>query len=77
MGEVTVSAKDKKKSKTDRDKRSEVRTGSDKDNEALGWAIRQSQKEDRRRPKRGPKKIKKWQRPWRNPGWRPSVRRGN
>ena len=47
MGEVTVSAKDKKKSKTDRDKRSEVRTGSDKDNEALEWAIRQSQKEDK------------------------------
>ncbi len=49
MGEVTVSAKDKKKSKTERDKRSEVRTGSDKDKEALEWAIKQSQAEDRRR----------------------------
>jgi hypothetical protein len=51
MGEVTVSAKDKKKSKNDRDKRSEVRTGSDKDKEALERAIKQSQKEDRRRAK--------------------------
>jgi hypothetical protein len=77
MGEVTVSAKDKKKSKTDRDKRSEVRSGSDKDNEALGWAIRQSKKKTEEGQKRRPKKRKKWQRPWRNPGWRPSVRRGN
>ena len=58
MGEVTVSAKDKKKSKTDRDKRSEVRTGSDKDIEALEWAIRQSQKEDKRRAKAKAKEEK-------------------
>ncbi len=58
MGEVTVSAKDKKKSKTDRDKRSEVRTGSDKDKEALEWAIKQSQAEDRRRAKEKAKEEK-------------------
>ncbi len=49
--EVTVSVKDKKKSKTDRDKRSEVRTNFDKDKEALELAIKRSQVEERRRTK--------------------------
>jgi hypothetical protein len=49
--EVTVSAKEKKRSKTDRDKRSEVRTSSDKDKEALEWAIRNSQKEEKKKAK--------------------------
>jgi len=49
--EVEVSAKEKKKSKKDRDKRNETRANSDKDKEALEWAIRKSQKEDRKRAK--------------------------
>jgi hypothetical protein len=56
--EVTVSAKDKKKSKTDRDKKSEVGTNSDKDKEALEWAIRTSQKEERRKAKEKAKEDK-------------------
>ena len=46
-----MSAKEKKKSKKDRDKRSEARTNADKDKEALEWAIRKSQKDDRKRAK--------------------------
>ncbi len=41
--EVEVSAKEKKKSKKDRDTRNEARTNSDKDKEALEWAIKKSQ----------------------------------
>jgi hypothetical protein len=46
MSEVTVSAKDKKKDKTDRDKRSQNR--SDKDSEDIERAIRNSQKAERK-----------------------------
>jgi hypothetical protein len=56
--EVTVSAKEKKKSKTDRDKRSEVKTSSDKDKEALEWAIRNSQKEEKKKAKEKVKEDK-------------------
>ena len=56
--EVEVSAKDKKKSKKDRDKRSEGRTKSDKDKEALEWAIKKSQKEERKRAKEKDKEDK-------------------
>jgi hypothetical protein len=49
MSEVTVSAKDKKKSKADRDKRSDVRASTDKDAEVLEWAIRKSQAEERKK----------------------------
>jgi hypothetical protein len=58
MSEVTVSPKDKKKSKTDRDKRCEVRTSSDKDKEALEWAIKKSQAEERRKAKEKTKEDK-------------------
>jgi hypothetical protein len=71
MSEVTGSAKDKMKSKTDKDKRSEVRTSADKDKEALEWAIKSPRQRKEGEQRRRPKKRKKWQRPWRNPGWRP------
>jgi hypothetical protein len=53
MSEVTVSAKDKKKSKnkTDRDRRSDVRANTDQDAEVLEWAIKKSQPEERKKAK--------------------------
>ncbi len=56
--EVTVSAKDKKKSKTDRDRRFDVRTGADKDAEDLERVIRKSQKEERKKAKEKAKEEK-------------------
>ncbi len=75
MSEVTVSAKDKKKSKTDRDRSSDVRSSVDKDAEDLERAIRKSQKEERRISKEDVKGGCQRRRPWRNPGWRPNFRR--
>jgi hypothetical protein len=51
MSEVTVSAKDKKKDKTERDKRSQNRSGSDKENEDLEEATRKSLKAERKMAK--------------------------
>ncbi len=48
MGEVPVSAKYKKKDKTDRDKRSQNRLGSDKEKEELEEATRKSLKAERK-----------------------------
>ncbi len=58
MSEVTVSAKDKKKSKTDKDRRSDVRIGADRDVEDLERAIRKSQKEERKKAKEKAKEEK-------------------
>jgi hypothetical protein len=58
MGEVTVSAKDKKKDKTDRDKRSQNRTGSDKEKEELEEATRKSLKAERKLAKAKAKEEK-------------------
>jgi hypothetical protein len=52
MGELTVSARDKKKDKTDRDKRSQNRTHSDKEKEELEEATRKSLRAERKAAKR-------------------------
>ena len=51
MSEVTVSAKDKKKDKTDRDKRSQNRSCSDKEKEEIEKATRKSLKAERKAAK--------------------------
>jgi hypothetical protein len=48
MSEVTVSAKDKKKDKTDRDKRSQNRSVPDKEKEDIEEAIKESQRAERK-----------------------------
>jgi hypothetical protein len=58
MGEVTVSAKDKKKDKTDRDKRSQNRSTSDKEKEKLEETTRNSLKAERKAAKRKAKEEK-------------------
>ena len=58
MSEVTVSAKDKKKDKTDRDKRSENRTSSDKEKEEIEEATRKSLKAERKAAKAKAKEEK-------------------
>ena len=59
MGEVTVSAKDKKKDKTDRDKRSQNRTHSDKEREELEKATRKSLKAERKAAKKKAEEAEK------------------
>jgi hypothetical protein len=58
MSEVTVSAKDKKKDKTDRDKRSENRSCSDKEKEEIEEATRKSLKAERKAAKAKAKEDK-------------------
>jgi hypothetical protein len=58
MSEVTVSAKDKKKDKTDRDKRSQKRSVPDKEKEKLEEAIKKSQRAERKLAKEKKRKQK-------------------
>ena len=58
MSEVTVSAKDKKKDKTDRDKRSQNRSCSDKEKEEIEEATRKSLKAERKAAKAKAKEEK-------------------
>ncbi len=58
MSEVIVSAKDKKKDKTDRDKRSQNRLVSNKEKEDLEEAIKKSQKAERKLAKEKKKEEK-------------------
>jgi hypothetical protein len=58
MSEVTVSAKDRKKDKTDRDKRSQNRSSSDKEKEEIEEATRKSLRAERKAAKAKAKEEK-------------------